>query len=222
MALDWEDWEPWYSRIVSDLGYDPEEDEKAADILASLLELCDTVPSEKLERLFQGREVIVFGPASVPRRPSKSDVKVAVGSAINQLMEKKIQPDILVTDLDWDVEAQVEANGKGAIAVIHAHGDNIDEMRKWVPKFKGPVLGTTQAKAKNNVYNFGGFTDGDRAVFLASCFGPRSIIISGFDFDNPVEKPGGEWTVKKKKLTYARQLIEFAIGHFDIDIEYED
>ena len=33
-----------------------------------------------------------------------------------------------------------------------------------------------------NVYNFGGFTDGDRSVFWAEEFGAKEIILIGMDF----------------------------------------
>ena len=46
-----------------------------------------------------------------------------------------------------------------------------------------PVIGTTQIEPISDVYNFGGFTDGDRAVFLAEHFGAKEIELVGFDFE---------------------------------------
>ncbi len=57
------------------------------------------------------------------------------------------------------------------------------------------------------LYNFGGFTDGDRAVFLAHHFGSRSIQLLGFDFENVGEKPNCDEKTKLKKLGWAKRLI---------------
>ncbi|MEZ5336103.1 MAG: hypothetical protein R2741_13165 [Methanolobus sp.] len=57
--------------------------------------------------------------------------------------------------------------------------------------------------SSENVYNFGGFSDGDRCVYLAKEFGAASITLIGFDFDDLYVNP-----VKKKKLKWARLLIE--------------
>jgi len=133
-------------------------------------------------------------------------------------VEMDIWPEIIVTDLDGDVPAQVEAAKKGAIAVLHAHGDNMDAVIEWVPRFSPPVIGTTQAEPFPGIYNFGGFTDGDRAVFMAIHFGARRIILKGFDWDNPTGKPIIDMELKRKKLKYARQLIEWAQKTFETEI----
>jgi uncharacterized Rossmann fold enzyme len=90
--------------------------------------------------------------------------------------------------------------------VVHAHGDNVDALSEEVPRLKR-VVGTTQSKPLDNVYNFGGFTDGDRCVFLAQEFGARSITLIGFDFKDTNVTP-----LKKKKLVWAEKLINMAMG----------
>lgn len=117
-------------------------------------------------------------------------------------------PDIIVTDLDGNVEDQIKANEMGSIAVIHAHGDNIPAIRKYAPLFKGRVVLTTQSEPFDNVYNFGGFTDGDRAFLMAKHFGATKISLFGFDFENPREKEGKDIEIKRKKLKWAKKLIE--------------
>ena len=52
--------------------------------------------------------------------------------------------------------------------VVHAHGDNIEKIH-LVKNFKN-CIGTTQTKSFGKLHNFGGFTDGDRCVFLANHF----------------------------------------------------
>ncbi|MBW6471049.1 MAG: DUF115 domain-containing protein [Methanosarcinaceae archaeon] len=110
--------------------------------------------------------------------------------------------DVIVTDLDGDVKKEIVANKKGALAVVHAHGDNIDKIKKYVPRLRG-VIGSTQANPLENVYNFGGFTDGDRCVYLAKEFGAVSITLVGFDFDDVNVSD-----MKKKKLGWAKLLID--------------
>ena len=50
-----------------------------------------------------------------------------------------------------------------------------------VKKIKN-CIGTTQTNPFNKIQNFGGFTDGDRGVFLASHFDAKKIILFGMDF----------------------------------------
>ena len=90
--------------------------------------------------------------------------------------------------------------------VVHAHGDNMEALGKEVPRLKR-VIGTTQSKPLKNVYNFGGFTDGDRGVFLAKEMGARSITLIGFDFRDENVTP-----LKKKKLVWAEKLIKMVMG----------
>ncbi len=123
----------------------------------------------------------MFGPVPPLVEPPGDYIKIAAGSACSLLIEKGIWPDIVVTDLDGDVRDQVEANEKGAIVVIHAHGDNMNALKEWVPRFRGQVFGTTQVEPRGNIHNFGGFTDGDRAVFLAAHFGVDRVLLQGFD-----------------------------------------
>jgi uncharacterized Rossmann fold enzyme len=75
-------------------------------------------------------------------------------------------------------------------------------LRHWVPRLPGPVVGTTQAAPLPNVHNFGGFTDGDRAVFAADHLGASRIVIIGFDLDDTSVDP-----FKRGKLAWARKLL---------------
>ena len=122
-------------------------------------------------------------------------------------MSMGIVPDIVVTDLDGDVESQIEASEKGAVTLIHAHGDNIDLIMRYAKEFTGKVILTTQSRPDLVLYNFGGFTDGDRAVCLARHLGAENILLYGFDFENPSFKDGSDPAVKRKKLQWARRII---------------
>ncbi len=108
---------------------------------------------------------------------------VAADGATTAMVEEKIVPDIVVTDLDGNLDDILLANLRGANIVVHAHGDNLDKIVQITPFFTN-VLGTTQAQPLGNIYNFGGFTDGDRAIFLAVALGASEITLAGMDFLN--------------------------------------
>jgi 2-amino-4-hydroxy-6-hydroxymethyldihydropteridine diphosphokinase len=205
-----EEWEPIYARILTDFGFSRSEDERSATILSDLLsgkDLCDEgCISERI-----AEEVTICGDAVTLedhlRSIGLSGTVISADGATKALMNAGMRPDIIVTDLDGDIGAQLEAVRLGAVVVIHAHGDNIEALRNHVPRFKGRVMATTQSKPLDPLHNFGGFTDGDRAVLLARHFGAKRLRLLGFDFKEPREKEGRERAVKVRKLEWARALI---------------
>jgi uncharacterized Rossmann fold enzyme len=202
-----EAWERHYRRILADFGYDEREDVRAARILDRVLR-GERIPLDRLEGMLREREVTVAG--NGPNLAGEMDgirgVLIAADEATSVLAEGRIRPDIVVTDLDGRVEDQIAANAAAAVAVIHAHGDNVPALQRWAPRFEGPVVASTQARPFGAVYNFGGFTDGDRGVFLADHFGAAAIRLVGFDFENPNAKDTSP-EVKKRKLEWAHTLI---------------
>ena len=61
-----------------------------------------------------------------------------------------------------------------------------------------------------HLYNYGGFSDGDRSAFLADYLGARHITLLGFDFNNVNIKPYYDSTAiirKKIKLEWAKYLL---------------
>ncbi|MDQ6723352.1 MAG: DUF115 domain-containing protein, partial [Thermoproteota archaeon] len=126
-----------------------------------------------------------------------------------------IIPDFVVTDLDGDIDSLLSANKFGSMLLIHAHGNNIDKILKYVPKFKN-FFGTTQAFPLQNVYNFGGFTDGDRCVFIADEFRSSEIWLVGMDFTSSIgyfskKRMISNLKLKKKKLSIGKHLIEILV-----------
>lgn len=207
----YDEWRDWYNKILNDFGFDEDTDKIAAERLSALLTEKQLTDTEKLRSMISERVVIICGGAITTSDIgiiSKDNVVISADDATSILMENNIVPDIIVTDLDGDVEKQIGANRKGAIVIIHAHGDNVEALEEWVPWFEGQLLGTTQSQPLDNVHNFGGFTDGDRAVFLASHYGAYSMILIGFDFKNPVVKQGKDIDLKKKKLIWAKRFID--------------
>jgi hypothetical protein len=131
---------------------------------------------------------------------------VAADGATAVLLSKGVVPDIVVTDLDGPFDAIRSASLMGTIIVVHAHGDNQDALQRYVPQLERAV-GTVQCQPPEGLYNFGGFTDGDRCVFLARALGATSIKLLGFDFDDPGVTPR-----KQKKLLWAKRLIDLALA----------
>ena len=200
------DWEPHYLEILDYFGFDRAQDEEAALLLASLLTR-DDLPL--LTDLCKGRHVTVCGNAPCLKNElSKISGSVfAADAAAEVLLDHGIRPDAIFTDLDGATDQFIEMNRAGSIIVIHAHGDNMPLLRHWVPRFTGPVVGTTQSTPLLNVHNLGGFTDGDRAVFAADELGASGITIIGFDLGDMDVDP-----MKRGKLFWAGKLLGL-IGH---------
>ena len=138
---------------------------------------------------------------------------VSANGATRILIENNIKPDLITTDLDGDLDSLVRASSEGSIIVIHAHGDNIDRL-KYIEYFKGPIIGSTQVEPRPLVYNFGGFTDGDRAIYILYHIGYRKVYLVGFDFEEPYNCPGKEnkdLSIKKIKLEIAKNLVKILI-----------
>lgn len=208
--MEWRAWEPTYRAILDDFGFSREADEAARDHLH--LALADKLPADvdALRARTQARDAWVVGgavtPADVDRIPQDAPLYVADGAA--HLVVPRVEPDIIVTDLDGDVAAQALANQMGIPLAVHAHGDNTEAIRTHVPRLHGPLVGTTQAEPRGRVRNFGGFTDGDRAACLAHAMGARSLTLVGFDYEHPAAKPGQDVARKARKLAWARRIID--------------
>ncbi len=141
---------------------------------------------------------------------SENVVVIVADGATEMCLDLGIIPDFVVTDLDGNYQSLIRAHLEGSIMVIHAHGDNIDKITSQVPYFSN-AIGTTQNFPLNNVYNFGGFTDGDRSVSLAVEFLAREILLVGMDFDSRIgffskrKVPNPE--LKKQKLQIGKYLV---------------
>jgi len=144
-------------------------------------------------------------------KKNRKFVKIVADGATKALIENHIKPDIVVTDLDGDISFLRKAERVGAIIVVHSHGDNIEELKKIVPTLRR-VIGTTQVMPVENVYNFGGFTDGDRCVFLADEFGAEEIVLVGMEFGDRIgvhsKKSLDNIQLKIDKMKAGKRLLE--------------
>ena len=207
--MNFNEWEPIYEKILNDFGFSREEDERSAQLLSELLEekSDSLLPLEKLRSMIKDKEVVVCGKAPrlskdvVKLQTKREKVIVAADGATTTLLSQGITPHVIVSDLDGVIDDLIEANERCAVIVVHAHGDNITKLKIYVPQLT-KILGTTQSRPLSNVFNFGGFTDGDRAVYLAKELGAKKINIIGFDFEDATVG-----AMKKKKLLWAKRLI---------------
>jgi len=204
-------WEKIYKEILEDFGFSEEKDIKSARILERLSKNTSEVYN-KLKEKISGREVNVFGAGpsleKIERLPE--GVNIVSDGVTTFFLEKNKIPDVIVTDLDGLIEDLIRANKLGSLVVIHAHGDNLDKIKRYSSKFEN-FLPTCQCKPFGKLYNFGGFTDGDRAVFLAWHFKARKINLYAMDFDDEIGKYSfSENSQKKrKKLYWGKRLIEY-------------
>lgn len=204
-----------YGEIAKTLGLDADADKKAAELLDEMIEEADTA---QLKALLSGACAIVFGAGPSLREDlgrvkaaelNRSCVLIAAGGAIKALLDADVVPQIHVTDLDGDAKATLEANKKGCIIVVLAHGDNMKLIREQVPHLKR-VIGTTQVPAFGKLKNFGGFSDGDRAAYLAEHYGARIIALAGMDFGRKIGEYSGSMDANftRRKLAIGKRILE--------------
>lgn len=225
--MDFGQWSIYYKEILDDFGFDCCDDEKSAQVLDEILSEEGCLTLEDLSKIVGfSDKFMVFGAGPSLKQHIKKvkeeyDLKdyvlVSADGATTAMIEEKLAPDIIVTDLDGNLDDILIANLRGSNTVIHAHGDNLDKIVQLTPFFTN-VLGTTQSQPVGNIYNFGGFTDGDRAIFLCVALGASEITLAGMDFGDMVTKysrpdmtthTGPADEIKAKKLKYAEKLTEW-------------
>src|ERR671932_394854 len=192
LAMEFVNWFPYYQSIRQQFKYSTEKDQEAANILSKMIKR-KALDKKVLQRKIAGKQVMVIGSGpglernlEFIKRSSKL-TKIVANGAVQVLIERNIKPNIVVTDLDGNPSFLQKAEKMGSTMVVHAHGDNINRLKKLVPKFKH-IIGSTQVMPVQNVYNFGGFTDGDRCVFLAQEFGAREIVPVGMELSDHVSR----------------------------------
>ena len=208
-------WKKKYSDILKEFKYSEKKDNESAVILNLILKKSNV--NQKIVNLVKGKTVFVIGSGpslsnAIPKLKNlKKSIKIAADSSIKILLENNIIPDIVITDLDGDEMALKKIAKTKSIFVVHAHGDNSEKM-ELVKYFKN-CIGTTQSKPFSKIQNFGGFTDGDRGVFLANYFEAKRIILFGMDFGNRIGKYSNtkktEREIKLMKLNKGKLLLEW-------------
>jgi hypothetical protein len=201
--VDFATWEPAYEAVLADFGYDRRADERARDDLARLSDPFDRSRFDG----WRGATVAVCGagPSLVDDldRARGADVVVAASTAADACRDAGVAVDCMVTDLDKNPGTARALTREGVPVAVHAHGDNRPAVRGVVPTLDGAsVLPTTQAAPRGPVENVGGFTDGDRAAFLADEFGAGALTFAGWDLGDP-----SVGATKRRKLAWAGRLL---------------
>ncbi len=208
-------WDSKYGQIVREYGYSKKDDHNAAVLLDSIIK--KRFSPVKLKKIICGKTVFVIGAGPSLQysidvlRKHKNTVMICADGAITFLIQNGIRPKFIVTDLDGDLELLKKIKNTSTVFVVHAHGDNIEKLG-FAGGFKN-CIGTTLTKKVGKICNFGGFTDGDRCVFLASHFGAKKIVLFGMDFGIRIGKYSKTNNIdkktKRKKLKRGKTLLEW-------------
>ena len=237
--MDFNEWEGWYKEILETLGFLRDDDEKTAELLDKILDEkgCLTIEQffdEMMEKKDTSKFIVVGAGPSIKKHikyvKENYDLNdyliVSADGATTAMLEDDLVPDIVATDLDGKMEDLLAANSLGSYFVIHAHGNNEELIDNWATKFD-KILGTTQSVPIGHLYNFGGFTDGDRAMFFAIALGCEEMVLAGMDFGTTVTKysrpniegaTGPADEIKTKKLIFAERLLAWTKENTDVKV----
>jgi uncharacterized Rossmann fold enzyme len=215
--VEYAEWAPYYGQIRREFGFSMDREREAADQLFRLLPpAARRPPLPRLAPRLSGRDVIVVGLAPgagappvwrlPPSRPAPAIV--AADGAAARCLDGGLVPDVITTDLDGPVASEIVACARGAILVVHAHGDNVPQLEEWVPQMEGEIAGSWAGPPSESLLDVGGFTDGDRGVCLAAHLGARRVLLWGFDFDAVDEADARERIRKLAKLRWARTVLD--------------
>ena len=208
-------WKTKFEEIRKEFRYREKDDFLSAKKLNSLLE--KRFSKKQLQEKIAGKTVFIIGAGPslskslIYVKKCKNVTKIVADGAVEALSKKNIKPDILVTDLDGDLNS-IRKIGRTKIPIIvHAHGDNHDKLE--IVKEFANVVGTTQTEEFGRMKNFGGFTDGDRCVFLAEFFNAAKIVLVGMDFGQEIGKYSKHKVVNRKikikKLKFGKRILEW-------------
>lgn len=228
-----------YHKIRKDFKFNRKKDEEAQSYLNQLFtekrknwELEEII--HNFHKIIQKKSIISIygaGPSLAPcvnkiietseTNVFQNTINLAADGASIFLRQKNIPIHGIFTDLDGITPQEFEY---GKYLIVHAHGDNIQKLKAFKEKIikKENVIGTCQVKPEYLITNPGGFTDGDRILFfIRNLLHPsQKLCLLGMDFGSSVgqySKPNFQEnqkanTIKLKKLSYAKDLIEDIIN----------
>ncbi|MFX0183907.1 MAG: 6-hydroxymethylpterin diphosphokinase MptE-like protein [Candidatus Hodarchaeota archaeon] len=226
--MNWLNWQNKYYKIIEKLGLNAEADKESADLLKTFFTKNSQEKKidilKKLRSALQQPVVIAGAGPSLENDfynliSGKIKFKgslIAVDGATKLFQQNELNPTVVITDLDGDLRAIEWAIESGALTLIHAHGDNQDIISYFLSKNEelikaNYVWGTTQHNPNQVLFNFGGFSDGDRAIFLAFHFQCPLIGLVGFDFGTKIGRYSTENSLKEKSKKWKLQKFEIAL-----------
>ena len=182
----------WYPSICKYLDIEPSSDYTALKKALSIA--MSTIQEQVLTNTIRGKKVCIVAPGPSLEEHidfidtiNQSYVIIAVDGATQFLIENGIYPNIIVTDFDGNIEAQLLAQERGSLLLLHVHGDNFSTVNHYLPLLSQRAFAiTTQISPAKGSFNFLGFSDGDRAVCLAHSFHASEILLIGFDFGEKI------------------------------------
>ncbi|MFX1345624.1 MAG: 6-hydroxymethylpterin diphosphokinase MptE-like protein [Promethearchaeota archaeon] len=225
-----------YFQIINDFKFDYHRDCEARDYLSGLL--AKKNHSWKIENILKSFNKLILSKPAILIYGCGPSLELTVDMILEQkgrkffdtfinlvangasvfLREKNIRIDGIFTDLDGITKNEFSYS---KFNIVHAHGDNMEKLKYFendILKFEN-VIGTTQVEPIENIINPGGFTDGDRILFfIHKLLNPSQMIfLIGMDFQNIIGKYSKleimsdqeATSIKKKKLSYAVELIEW-------------
>jgi 2-amino-4-hydroxy-6-hydroxymethyldihydropteridine diphosphokinase len=217
-------WLDWYEEILASFGFSRDMDERAARLLASFMGGRPCLKGVMGRMLRGASRVVVAGAYDSVRREAEAlknlspsgTLLVSADTATSPILDAGLTPDIVVTDLDGDLEDIFEAWRRGAILVIHAHGDNIERIEELPKTLSERVEATCQCPPSGHIHNLGGFTDGDRAVAICAALGAAKIVTIGMCpgcgigvYSSLLKQTEGWASRKLLKLEYASRLLSW-------------
>ena len=221
------------SEVREAFGWSEDDDVESAELLQQSLakhSLWSPVMRELTltrlrNELVNAERVVLLGaavePSELQRFEDTQVVFVAADGAVG-VLEVYDRLACVVSDFDG-AEHLDRAAEAGQTIVAHAHGDNINRwsgiLQRWQEHSSPPslILSHQVTKELTGVYNFGGFTDGDRALCFVLSMGvvPENIELIGFSTQKV-----GAWSatttpsIKMQKLEWMRRIVtELGFGN---------
>lgn len=230
--MDWKYWKPYYDNVVNLLDLNRENDIKVAIEYQKIVASINKDGFNKLLEEIRSKSPLrawIFGAGPSLQEDIKifnsnfnveTDIIVAADGSCLFLLENNLIPNFIFSDLDGSIESLIELGSNGSILVVHAHGDNLKLIQETIPKLVSiNLLPTIQTKPiEPFIYNFGGFTDGDRAISAILSWYPdiSNVILLGFTFgkiQGQYSKPNSLRSdilaseFKIKKLEFAKSFL---------------
>lgn len=196
-------------------------------LIAQAIAIDKTIPNKTLYERVGGRYAFIFGGGSsllkdihqfkrrIYNRYRDKIVVISADVATHPLIYNGVIPDIVITDLDGDIASLIYSSMKGSLIVVHGHGDNLPQIIHYIRLFRNIVV-STQVVPLPPIINYGGYTDGDRAVLLADRCGSPKIFLVAMDFRGEVDKYRKirklPTRIKRMKLIIGREIIRMYGG----------
>ncbi|MEM0123700.1 MAG: 6-hydroxymethylpterin diphosphokinase MptE-like protein [Conexivisphaerales archaeon] len=205
-----------YFDIANQLRLNIGKDYMSSSYFNRLIDVKPILALEKIINQYGGKKVLVLGAGPSLETNIKSLMEYSIlndfitiaadGASYALKKIADINPNFIVTDLDGYPEEEVKMSNDESVAVVHSHGDNINLLSRYVHQLKN-LIGTTQCEPLGKLYNFGGFTDGDRSVYFANTLNPKMIVLVGMDFGDKIGNFSN--ALKKDKV---KKIIKLKIG----------